>query len=338
MPPVGGHGPRKSRDLSCTRHLKRSAANVKKVVAHFDKVAFRSSTKPNKAQLAVLRDNAQSVVVRTGHPIRGSDKRFTITIVVPNRQALDLVKECGWTPNYFEAAIDIIVSEWAEASALHDFLDGSFVQSWHGKQELLRFSPLGADDPCATTYSGQRRANLRFTWYCRLSKITNEPCLHLESRHRGIAACRRAGVYTAADLIHFDHRAHWQRYLACYRIDFTQLGRSHENRREGTRRQKPDISRSGYSVDAGKGSLLFRARSAHERQPMRSVQRFIDQYGRGTFLHRLDVSALLPSIDYVEQCLKLDKQFVSIKENTSKTPPKRTHLRPHPRCRRNQQP
>ena len=80
---------------------------------------------------------------------------------------------------------------------LHYFLDGSFVQSWHGKQQLIRYSPLGPDDPWAITYSGQRRANLRFVWYSdRISKITAEPCLHVESRYRGIAACRRAGIYT----------------------------------------------------------------------------------------------------------------------------------------------
>jgi hypothetical protein len=308
-----------------TKDLAFSDGSIKAVIAHFDKVAFRSRTAPNKAQLAVLRDNALWVGVRLGHPIRGSDRRFLIILVVPRQPALALADEFGWTLNYFEAALDNIVSEWKQALKLHRFLDGSFVHSWHGKQKLVRFSPLGTDHPHATTYSGQAKAGRLFVWYSRRSKITDEPCLHLEARYRGVAACRRAGVYTTADLIHFDHLAHWQRNLACYQIDFEQLGRSHENRRAGTRRQKPDISRSGYNVDAGKGSLLFRARSAHENQEMRSVQQFIDRYGRGPFLHRYDVSGLLSLlVNHVRERVKTSNLLVSIKENTSKTRPKRT--------------
>jgi len=140
-----------------------------------------------------------------------------------------------------------------------------------------------------------------------------------------LSACRY--IYTAADLIDFDHRAHWQRYLACYRIDFAQLA----NKIAGTRRQKPNI------VDAAKASLLFRALSAHERQQMRSVQRFVDQFGRGRFLHRVDVSGLLSSIDYVDECPKSHNRFVSLTENTSENTPKRT-LTASSRCRGNLQP
>ena len=293
--------------------LWRPRAAVKRVVAHFDKVAFRAPTRPNKAQLAALRDNARSVDVRVGHPIRGGNAKFIVTVVLPRLRALEVADECCWIPNYVEVAIDIVVSEWAEALALHHFLDGSFLQSWHGKQQLIRYSPLGEDDPCATSYSGQRKANLRFAWYSdRLSEIASEPCLHFESRHKGMAACRRAGVHTAADLIRFDHRAHWRRYLACYRIDIAQLGLANANTSEGTRRQRPD------SVDAIKGAALFRALSAHENQQLRSVQRFVDRYGRGPFLQRLDPSALLSlSIDYVVESLKSPNLFGSVGENAS---------------------
>ena len=304
-----------------TDDLKFPDGNVKAAIVHFDKVAFRSRIAPNKAQLAILRANAVWVGVRIGHPIRGSDRRFLIVLIVPRQPALALADELGWMPNYFEAAVDTIVSEWKQALELHYFLDGSFVHSWHGKQKLVRYSPLGADDPCATTYSGQPKAGRLFAWYShRPSKITGEPCLHLEARYRGVAACRRAGVYTAADLIHFDHIGHWQRHLACYRIDTEQLGRSNTNKSEGTRRQKPHIHRSGYNVDAAKGSLLFRALSAHENQDLRSVQRFVDRYGRGPFLHRYDVSRLLSlSVNHVRQSLKSRNQLDIVEENVSET-------------------
>ena len=290
------------------------SGNVKAAIAHFDKVAFRSRTAPNKAQLAVLRANTRWVGVRLGHPIRDSDRRFLIILTVPRQPALALAEELGWLPNYFEAAVDNIVSEWEQALELHYFLDETFVHSWHGKQRLIRVSPLGADDPHATTYTGQPKAGRLFAWYSRPSKITDEPCLHLESRHRGVAACRRAGVYTAADLIHFDHLAYWQRNLACYRIDFDQLGRSNTNKSEGRRRQKP------REDDAAKGSRLFRALSAHENQEMRSVQRFIDRYGRGPFLQRYDVYGLLSLlVNHVRERIKCDNRLDIIEQTTSET-------------------
>ena len=286
-------------------------STIKYVVSHFDKVAFRTSTKPTKGERDFLRRNALSFDVRRGHPIRPDhpirrhfDQKFVATLVVPTGQAFELADELGWTPNYVEAALDAITGEWQAARMLHEFLDATFVKSWHGKQQFVRIGnpDLGGDDPCATSYSGQRRANSRFAWYSgRSSKITNEPCLHLEHRHQGLGACRRADIHSPADFLDFDHVAHWQRHLTCYRIDFAQLGRSHLNGIEGNRRQKPrvDIGRTGfaYDQDAATGRILFRALSVHEHQQMRSMQRFVDQHGRGAFLRRLDVSALLPSIN-----------------------------------------
>ena len=297
---------------------------IKYVVSHFDKVAFRTATKPTKGEREVLRRNALSFDVRRGHPIRPDhpirrrfDQKFVVTMVVPTGQAFELADELGWTPNYIEPAINAIAGGWQEALGVHYFLDDTFLQGWHGKQQLIRYSPgpLGADDPCATTYTGQRGANRRFAWYShQLCKITGEPCLHLESRHQGLDACRRVGIYTPADFLTFDARAHWQRNLACYVIDFAHLGRSHLNEIEGTRRHKPrvNIGRTGfaYDQDAATGRVLFRVLSVHKHQQMRSMQRFIDQHGRGAFLRRLDVSALLPSINYIPETLKLNNPMI----------------------------
>ena len=303
--------------------LSPAEGKVKYVIGFFDKVAFRATEKPTKGERDFLRQNSRAFDVRRGHPIRpdhpirGFDQKFVATLVVPTGQAFELADELGWMPNYFEAALDAITGEWQAARMLHDFLDATFVKSWHGKQQFVRIGnpDLGADDPCATSYSGQRRANSRFAWYSgRSSKITNEPCLHLEHRHQGLGACRRADIHSPADFLDFDHVAHWQRHLACYRIDFAQLGRSHLNEIEGTRRQKPrvDIGRTGfaYDQDAATGHVLWRVLSVHEHQQMRSMQRFIDQHGRGAFLRRLDVSALLPSINYVAETLKLNSELI----------------------------
>jgi hypothetical protein len=52
---------------------------------------------------------------------------------------------------------------------------------------------------------------------------------------------------------------------------------------------------------------------------MYSMQRFVDQYGRGPFLQRIDVSRLLSLFIYVDECLKLDNHIVSSRKYPSPT-------------------
>ena len=56
------------------------------------------------------------------------------------------------------------------------------------------------------------------------------------------------------------------------------------------------------------------------------MQRFIDQHGRGAFLRRLDVSALLPSINYIPETLKLNNELILTGKNTPELPTKITYI------------
>jgi hypothetical protein len=80
-------------------------------------------------------------------------------------------------------------------------------------------------------------------------------------------------------------------------LNLDRLGRSHLNRCRGQRRQHALTPvRYGsfhFNLDRRVGAMLFRIFGAHPRQEFRSVQRFIDAFGRGPWLHRLAMASSL---------------------------------------------
>ena len=265
-------------------------------VAYFDKLAFRTNRKPTRKQLDFLRDNSNFARADHGNPIRGSDKKYILTIVNPNNACLQfLSKRRELVVNRVEVALDLICETADEVVQLEDLFDEFFVQPWHGRRQTIKVG--------AGTYTGQDRgAGFHLTWYGdRASKRTgDEFCFHLEGRHQGVTAVRRAGIERPADLLTFDHGAYWRQHLNLFEIDLERLGRFHQNRIESRRRQTADVAidRTGkhsYNLDHRRGSILFRINSADHPSDIAPVQEFVDRYGRGPYLRQLDVSALLPS-------------------------------------------
>jgi hypothetical protein len=265
--------------------------NLARAVGFFDKIAFRTRRPLSKTKMKTLSANASFVDVRIGHPIRNSPDALIVTVVAPRRKALELLAECpDLKLNYVEVALDFLAEDVSAAYLLHELFDCGFVQAWHGKRETRRVEN--------GTYTGQKKPGHLFVWYSdRASKVAPwKSCLHVEGRHQGMAAVRRIGIQTPADLLTFDHTAYWRRYLNLYHIDLARLGRFHRNRTRRERRKNTSIDVSGrfkFDVDHRTGGLLFRIFSAHAHQPIRSVQRFVDQYGRGPFLKKIDMSSIV---------------------------------------------
>ena len=51
-----------------------------------------------------------------------------------------------------------------------------------------------------------------------------------------------------------------------------------------------------YDRDRATGNALYRILAIHPDQPYRSVQRFVDRYGRGPFLHRHPVTPYIVNV------------------------------------------
>jgi hypothetical protein len=77
----------------------------------------------------------------------------------------------------------------------------------------------------------------------RLSKVTGQPCVHIEVRLHGAPVLRDVGIHSAEDLIGFDHHALWRERLLLFELDAASFGRYLINRRRGSRRRRPLIRR-----------------------------------------------------------------------------------------------
>jgi hypothetical protein len=240
-----------------------------------------------------LKENANFADIRPGEWPR--DFESILTVVNPNDRALRiLARQPLLTPRYGEIACDMIVSEQAIATKLHKIFDRHFVQPWHGTHETRHDNISGS-----TTYTGQERPGHHFTFYSdRPSKRTRDPfCFHFEARYTGIVALRQIGINDASDLLPFDRTAFFHKNIRLYKIDFARLRRWHENQRTGTRLRSSQRWRNdptAYDEDYAIGERLFAAFGRHPYEGFYSVQRFVDQYGRGPFLREIDVSSLLP--------------------------------------------
>jgi hypothetical protein len=255
---------------------------------HFiDVIRLRLRRELRNSEIRFLNENSQGARLNRGNYIPDFITGV-LTVNVPNRQALEFVASLsGAMVNYLEISVDLIFDQ-GEAERFHDWFNFHFVQPRHGKRESV-FRVQGT-----TSYSGQRRRGNHFAWYSdRPSKASGEvDCFHLEGRHQGMEAVDKLGIEHPRDLLNFDHRTYCSKHLRLYEMDLSRLGRRHSNQRSRARRQKPRFCRHGglvYDEDRAMGCVIFRHWSTHENQQQRSIQRFIDQYGRAPFLVRVSI-------------------------------------------------
>ena len=118
-----------------------------------------------------------------------------------------------------DVALDFLVSTRDDAERLKTSFERHLIKNWHRSQNVVRYKH--------TCYSGPKRAgNVVVIYADRPSKVAAEgtPCVHVEWRVNGRAACRRAGVGTVADARDLDHREFWRQRLLLQRIDQQRLG------------------------------------------------------------------------------------------------------------------
>lgn len=262
--------------------LRELASEIKDTRLYFDKTVFRMSQRLSNAEMAFLRSNASSANQRRGHHIRNSANSLALRVVVPNTKAIWFIDEIdGVECNYVEAAREHIMRDALSAEALIFAAAQTIVQRWHGKQQLVVLDQ--------GFYTGQRRAGHRLAGYTgKPSKIVDAAHVaKLEGIHQGKPAVERLGILRPRDLLTFDHVGYWDTHYQFFTVDRTKLGRFHQNRISGLKRRAPrylECDGFRYDIDGSTGSVLWRVYAAHERQQYRSVQTFIDRYGRGPFL------------------------------------------------------
>jgi hypothetical protein len=256
----------------------------------FDRVNVRTPRSLKQSEVAFLRKHCNEAYPKLGWYIPGY-VREVLHVVAPTQPAKEFLADLPPRSviNRLEPAMDVI-GEHDTIWGLRDVCDNHFVQPWQGQHVQVRER--------GGTYTKQERAAFKFAWYAdRRSKVTGEWCFHIEGRHIGVQAVRRAGVHHPRDMLTFDHEAYWQTWLRLYEIDLERLGRYHLNRQARERRQHPLLlkSRCGfvYNRDRSVGAALFRSFALHPRQHCRSVQQLVATYGRGPFLRPFQGNTLL---------------------------------------------
>jgi hypothetical protein len=212
------------------------------------------------SDLAWLREHAGGLHVHDG-PSR-FDYNFVqrITLYQP-REALEwLSRRNDVSPNYAEFSLDWVFASEGDRIAAFRATACTLVKQHHRAQGI-RF--VGEGDHL-TLYSGPRTApNVIAVYADKPSKITGEPCVHVEWRAKGVPALRRAGIHSIRDLLDFDHRQFWRDRLILCEVNRRGLGRRYNNWTRKSRRRAPWVIRYAggfsYDVDLRAGSIIARA-------------------------------------------------------------------------------
>lgn len=260
--------------------------------AYVDHLKFRLPRELSARALACIQRESRFAEQRWNGAELGRTDHVVLTIVTPTLAGLILASTLPGIPTIFhlELALDVSFEAAGHLPELYETYQRHFVQPWQS-QPTVRCG--------AGSYTGRRKPGRLFIAYPDEPdrNYGHENCFHIEARHHGARAVRRAGITTAQDLIAFDHVAFWRSKLTFYKVNLERLGRFHDNRHSENKRQRTRIHQCGsfdYNVDHAIGSVLFRNHGYNPQLQMCTAESFVRSYGRGPFLDRIDATSLLP--------------------------------------------
>jgi hypothetical protein len=294
---------------------------------YFDKVHYWLPKPLDHRQLAALRQECRGGLYYQTQPCPFDYRlRQYLDLWQPKDAALHmLAQRDGALVNYVEPACDFTFGDYRAPQWWGEFFADHHLQDHHRASMGVEAYPDGGMSTRPTRKGRPRRGRWHHHYSHRECRITGElDCFHFETRHQGLAACRKIGIHSAADLPSFDFEAHFAEPLKFYQVDAERMGRFHRNQRCGSRRSKPYITHHGalsYNHDRMLGGQLYRLLSRHPfrcpqcrscsppgsdacdhcgtphpGQPwdiQRSLQQFVDAYGRGPYLQPLFDEPLL---------------------------------------------
>jgi hypothetical protein len=188
--------------------------------------------------------------------------------------------------NYVEPAFDLVFGNYFAAEWWTELFQNHFLQGHHRASMSVASYPDGGFSTRPHRHGKPRRGRWFHYYSDKPCRITHEShCFHFEGKHDGVAAVRRLGIHSLADLVSFDFVDYFTRSLKLYSVDLERLGRFERNRRSGSRRQQPTSGNGNWNHDKAIGSALYRRLSLHhDGSHAHSLQQFVDSYGRGPFL------------------------------------------------------
>ena len=202
-----------------------------------------------------------------------------------------------------DIALDLITEKSVHADYLKRKIDFHLIQGWRGKsvkvvveKETIYFRGIGSRNNICI-YSDKP------------SKMTDEPCCHIEWRMKSTHAIAAKSIKSILDLIHFDHEEFWKSRLKLVSVDLFKLGQIYiyRNRKKRLLHKKHD--NGDWHNYRWAGAAIFRIKSRSNSSnaidciEQASVQYFLDKYRDSDIpvkkaLTVLDNKILLPTSTY----------------------------------------
>jgi hypothetical protein len=137
-----------------------------------------------------------------------------MTLHQPRAEALRVIEEnLDHIVSRFDVAIDVPTQTPADATLLTSAIRRLAIQPRHGQRRSA--------DVMTTAYAAGRDARRNYAVYGdRPSKVTSEPCCHIEFRFIGTRACQMRGVRACGDLLSYDIAPYIDRDMKLGLIDW----------------------------------------------------------------------------------------------------------------------
>jgi hypothetical protein len=202
-----------------------------RVHRYIDVVWVWTRSQPSAHHLAAFNCRCR---IRQPHP-RHPYPRWRIEFYQPDAADLAAIgSHPSWYVCFVELALDWIIHDAAARTEAAAFFHRHHVHLRSGDVRIKGHS----------RYTRGRKSRVNVAMYAdRPSKVTGEPCVHIECRIRGRAALLDHDIDSAADLRNYDHRSLWQELLTFFDLDVRTFGRRVMNRQTNDGRVRTTVLR-----------------------------------------------------------------------------------------------
>lgn len=268
-------------------------------VAFIDKVQVWLPDEPSEVDLRKLRSCCAGKVHVHHESMKGHSRwRCRLQLNQPEPDAVSLLERIAdhCLINGLEIALDLTLGDREEVCDLRRFIDAVLVKPKPGKQRIEDSGRRWPWDYKGTLYFDRLRSQTNLVVYSdRPSKMSDQPCVHIEYRVKGKGAVERLGVTRPGDLASLNLRKFWEKHLKLETIDRDASGIGEEFLRGNPtyETKRPPISQRKVGV------MILRASAVDENgvsaQGLREWSRGRRWFRTAACVRRLDNTKYLPA-------------------------------------------
>lgn len=258
-------------------------------LAYFDTVVVLVLGELDATDKNFLSDHCGSPV----HPRSSKRPGWTrIQLQQPNQVALQRLADIWETfdprpcLSRIDVALDLTTATTEQAIQLTRWIEARLFKRHHGRQTVKRFL-----NSRYTASRAARTLNIA-TYGDKASKVTGEPCAHLEFRMQRARVCRNQGLHSAKHLIDLNFRDFLVRNFALREIDYLQMARQAKGRGRAKQVTQRDRQIAGLLI---RWFRLQTQEEAPSAQQVHSICRTWPWFRANTAFRDVPIDDFLPS-------------------------------------------